>query len=314
MTAEGTRAADDVAAPAGPPVPAVAAPRPTPAPPVVEDDRVTVVVMSRNRRDDLLASLPRHRARVVYVDNGSDDGSPDAAARTRPDADVVRLRRNVGSLARTVGVERATTPFVAFADDDSWWAPGALRRAADVLAEHPSVAVAVARVLVGPEEDEDPIVPELRASPLDATGLPGPRLLGFMACAALVRREAVLAVGGFDDAVRFPGEEEPLVLRLAAHGHAAVFCEDVVVHHHPSTSRHAPRHRAAAVARSAVATALLLRPWRVVAARARAAWRTGGPRALPSARQAWSALRRRQGLPASVERDVALLEGARRDG
>ncbi|WP_069387258.1 glycosyltransferase family 2 protein [Cellulosimicrobium cellulans] len=276
--------------------------------PVVEDERVTVVVMSKDRREDLRASLPRHRARVVYVDNGSTDGSPGAVADMRPDADVVRLPQNIGSLARTVGIERATTPFVAFADDDSWWAPGALRRAADVLEANPSVAVVVARVLVGPEEREDPIVPELRHSPLDATGLPGPRILGFMACAALVRRDAVLAVGGFDPAVRFPGEEEPLALRLAAREQAIVYLDDVVVHHHPSPSRHAPAARAAAVARSAVATALLLRPWPVVRTRATAAWRTGRWRALPTARQAWSALRRRSTLPPSVEQDLALLD------
>ncbi|MFC8922370.1 glycosyltransferase family 2 protein [Cellulosimicrobium sp. NPDC057127] len=277
------------------------------AAPVVEDDRVTVVVMSKNRREDLLASLPRHRAPVVYVDNGSTDGSPATVADVRPDADVVELPRNVGSLARTVGIERATTPYVAFADDDSWWAPGALRRAADVLAADPSVAVVVARVLVGPEEREDPIVPALRHSPLDATGLPGPRVLGFMACAAVVRRDAVLDVGGFDTAVRFPGEEEPLALRLAAKDRAIVYRDDVVVHHHPSPSRHAPADRAAAVARSAVATALLLRPWPVVRARTAQAWRTGRLGALPTARQAWSALRRRERLPAPVERDLALL-------
>lgn len=279
------------------------------AAPAVEDERVTVVVMSKDRREDLRASLPRHRAPVVYVDNGSADGSPDVAAAVRPDADVVRLPRNLGSPARTVGLERATTPFVAFADDDSWWAPGALRRAADVLAAHPSVAVVVARVLVGPEEREDPMSGALRGSPLDAGGLPGPRVLGFMACAAVVRRDAVLAAGGFDPAVRFPGEEEPLALRLAARGQAIVYLDDAVVHHHPSPSRHAPAERAAAVARSAVAAALLLRPWPVVRARAAGAWRTGRLRALPTARQAWSALRRRTPLPASVERDLALLAG-----
>ena len=36
---------------------------------------VTVVVASRNRRTDLLASLPRHEAPVVLVDNASTDGT-----------------------------------------------------------------------------------------------------------------------------------------------------------------------------------------------------------------------------------------------
>ena len=40
-------------------------------------------------------------------------------------------------------------------------------------------------------------------------GLPGPRVLGFVACGAVVRREAVLAVGGFDRPLRHRRRGEP---------------------------------------------------------------------------------------------------------
>lgn len=277
----------------------------------VEDARVTVVVMSRDRRDDLAASMRRHRAPVVFVDNASADGSPEVVRRVRPDAHVVRLRENRGAVARTVGVREAATPYVAFADDDSWWAPGALRAAADLLDAHPQVAVVQARILVGPEEREDSFMAVLRDSPLEQGPLPGPRLLGFVACGAVVRRTAFLDAGGFDPAVPFPGEEEVLTLRLAALGRAVVYADHVVAHHHPATSRHSPDARRRAVARSTLTSALLLRPWRVVGARLRASLRLGGPRdlpaALPTPRQAVSALRRRRRLPAAVERDLRLV-------
>ncbi|PZR55568.1 glycosyltransferase family 2 protein [Xylanimonas oleitrophica] len=267
--------------------------------------------MSRDRRADLAASMPRHRAPVVYVDNGSSDGSPETVGGVRPDARVVRLPANVGAPARTVGVRAAGTPYVAFADDDSWWAPGALRTAAELLDAHPQVAVVQARILVGPEEREDPLTAQLRASPLAADGLPGPRLLGFVACGAVVRRTDFLAAGGFDPAVPFPGEEEVLTLRLAASGRALVYADHLVAHHHPSPSRHSPAARRRAVARSALTSALLLRPWRVVAARSVVSVRAGGVRhlraALPTARQALSALRRRRRLPAGVEQDLRLV-------
>lgn len=174
----------------------------------VEDARVTVVVMSRNRRRELLASLSRHRAPVVYVDNASTDGSVEAVRAAHPDVDVVELDRNAGAYARTVGVRRARTPFVAFADDDSWWAPGALALAADALSAHPRVGVVTARILVGADQRLDPVSVEMARSPLrpPAGGGPGPSLLGFVACATMVRTEAFLAVGGFDPVVRFPGE------------------------------------------------------------------------------------------------------------
>jgi GT2 family glycosyltransferase len=280
--------------------------------PEVEDARVTVVVMSRDRRDDLAASMRRHRAPVVFVDNASADGSPEVVRRVRPDARVVRLRENRGAVARNVGVREAATPYVAFADDDSWWAPGALRAAADLLDARPQVAVVQARILVGPQDREDSFMAALRDSPLEQGSLPGPRLLGFVACGAVVRRTAFLDAGGFDPAVPFPGEEEVLTLRLAALGRAVVYADHLVAHHHPATSsRHSPDARRCAVARSTLTSALLLRPWRVVGARLRASLRAGGRRhlaaALPTARQAVSALRRRRRLPAAVERDLRLV-------
>src|SRR5690606_28599641 len=107
----------------------------------VEDPRVTVVVASRNRREELLSTLGRHRAPVVLVDNGSTDGTVEAVRREHPQVEVVSLPRNVGAQARSIGVDRATTPFVAFADDDSWWSPGALAHGATVLSTHSGVAL-----------------------------------------------------------------------------------------------------------------------------------------------------------------------------
>jgi len=274
---------------------------------VVEDDRVTVVVMSRDRRDALLASLAHHRAPVVLVDNGSTDGTVAAVRAAFPDVDVVALDRNLGAVARTLGVRRARTPFVAFADDDSWWAPGALRTAADVLASVPSAAVAHGRVLLGAEERPDPFDAVLAASAVPPPpGVERRALVGFMACASMVRAEAFLAVGGFDPVVRFPGEEERVALDLVAAGWALLYVPEALVHHHPSPVRHGPDERAAAVVRSAVLTAVMRLPWRQVVGRVlRAARSAPGRRglraAVPDLVAAW---RRRSVTPAAVRRLV----------
>src|SRR4051812_38364773 len=94
---------------------------------------VTVVVVSRNRRSELLETLGRHPPPVILVDNGSTDGTADAVERAHPAVQVVRLADNQGATARNLGVALATTPYVAFADDDSWWEPGALDAAAEIL-------------------------------------------------------------------------------------------------------------------------------------------------------------------------------------
>lgn len=270
----------------------------------IEDERVTVVVASRDRREDLLASLPHHRARVIYVDNGSTDGSPEAVTAAFPDVEVIRLPHNVGAVARTIGVRAARTPFVAFADDDSWWAPGALRTAADALADHGRLGLVCARILIGADERPDPVSAEMAASPLPrADDVPGAPLLGFVACAAMVRTDAFLAAGGFDDVVRFPGEEERLALDLATAGWAMSYLEDAVIHHYPSPRRHAPEERQRAIARAATLTALMRLPWRTVVAELRR-WvrRSPADRAgvLAGLREAPAALRHRRATPADV--------------
>jgi GT2 family glycosyltransferase len=269
---------------------------------------LTVVVASQNRRVDLLASLPRHEAPVVLVDNASTDGTVDAVRAAHPDVDVLALPRNEGAHGRTRGVARAGTPFVAFADDDSWWAPGDLARAVEIMRAHPRLAVLNARILVGPEQRLDTVCTELAGSPLGtAPDLPGPSLLGFVACGALIRTEAFEAVGGFDTVVRFPGEEERLALDLAAAGWGLAYVDSVTVHHHPSTSRQEPGRRQAGIWRSRLLTAVMRLPVRDVAAVLRAAVRIGRPgregllRALPDLP---AALRRRRLVPQQVRHDL----------
>ena len=272
-------------------------------------ERVCVVVATRDRLPDLLRSLPHHDAPVILVDNGSSDGTPEEVRRRFPHVEVVELGDNRGAGARNVGVDMARAPYVAFADDDSWWAPGSLDRAADALDRHPALAVVTARVLIGPEQRLDPLSEQMAVSPLPSAE-PGPSVLGFLACAAVIRRDAFSAVGGFDDVVFFCGEEERVALDLASAGWQLAYLEDVVVHHHPSPSRD-PRGREVLSLRNALLTALMRRPWRVVATQCLATWRRGhvGRKAvwsaLPRVRRA---LERRERLPQPVEAARALLD------
>jgi GT2 family glycosyltransferase len=162
----------------------------------------------------------------------------DAVRARHPDVHTIGLSDNRGGAARNVGVRHAGSPYVAFSDDDSWWAPEALTRAIAILDGNPRLGLVAARVLVGAEEMPDPACAEMAASPLTGDpDLPGKPVLGFIACGAVVRSDAFLDAGGFDARLGVGGEEELLAVDLARAGWALCYVDDVVAHHFPSPVR-----------------------------------------------------------------------------
>jgi GT2 family glycosyltransferase len=201
--------------------------------------RVSVVLLTYNcghRLDPILDRLLDLGIPLIAVDNASADDTVEVLRR-RPEIEVIALDRNIGAAARTIGIEQAETPYVACCDDDGWYEADGLIRAADLLDESPKLALVNARILVGAEERLDPISAEMAQSPLeDRAGIPGGVLIGFMAGAVVVRRDAILGVGGYHPRFFIGGEEETLALPLLKAGWELRYRPDVVMHHLPSTA------------------------------------------------------------------------------
>ncbi|MFI1423056.1 glycosyltransferase family 2 protein [Streptomyces sp. NPDC020731] len=281
---------------------------------------VGIVIATRDRSASLARTLGRlldlpERPEILVVDNASTDDTRARLARDFPTVQVLSLPFNRGALARTDGVRRLRTPYVAFSDDDSWWAPGALELTAKLMDTHPRLGLVSAATLVGPAEEPDPLNEVLGASPLGpARDLPGTQVLGFLACASVVRREAYLDAGGFHPLLFFGGEETLLAYDLAARGWGVTHCPDLVAHHHPDP---APRNgRPAVQRRNELLTAWLRRP--VPHALAGTRDLAADARRDPTARQALrqtltrlpAALRARHPLPPHLERAARTLDGA----
>ncbi|WP_280258212.1 glycosyltransferase family 2 protein [Nocardia wallacei] len=284
-----------------------------------------MVIATRNRADELATTLDRlaeadPQPPVVVVDNASDDHTVRAATgfRRRFRAlEVLELPGNEGAVARNHGAVRADTPFVAFCDDDAWWAPGALPTAERLFDRHPELGLLAGRTLVGPEQREDPVNRLMHESPLGTDpGAPGPSVLGFLAGAAIVRREPFLAAGGFSPVLHFAGEETLLAYDLAAAGWLLCYSPDVVSRHMPSARRMPSRARRDLEKRNAVLTTLMRRPAReCVRELAAVGWSavrhpSSAQVALGVAARLPRALRERRRLPGHVESQIALL----RDG
>jgi GT2 family glycosyltransferase len=285
------------------------------------EPRVTVVVLTRDHADAVcgtvahLLELPE-RPPVIVVDNASSDGTSRVLRARYPNLTVLSLARNIGSAGRNAGARRATTPYVAFSDDDTWWEPGALGRAAAMLDAVPRLALVTGRVLVAPDYHEAPMCGRMALSPLPRErDLPGCTLLEFLAGATVARREALMDVGGFDPHFLAGGEERLLAVDLAARGWAIAYVPELLALQHPAPAGDG-MERCWMEIRNQLWFAWLRRPAAVAlketlrvarAARTDVFSRRALREALAEVGWVWH---RRAVVPAHVERQLQLLEQA----
>jgi glycosyltransferase involved in cell wall biosynthesis len=127
-----------------------------------------------------------------------DDGSTDDSARVAQSYSEVRYfwQENGGiSAARNRGIDAITGDFVAFLDSDDLWSSEKLQRQIEAFAATPDLDVVFGwvRQFISPDID-DAIKAQLYCPPEP--------MAGYHAGAMLVRREALLRVGGFDPQYR----------------------------------------------------------------------------------------------------------------
>src|SRR5690606_10649249 len=193
-----------------------------------KEGRVSIIVISHNRRRQLLrtlaslCSLPGKQP-IIVVDNGSLDGTAAAVAAQFPSILLIRSRRDLGAAARNIGVAYVHTPYIAFCDDDTQWEVGALDRAVSILDAAPSVAVLNPCVQIGPGRQPSPVCEAMARSPLLQDHLPGPQLLDFMAGACVIRTRAFYDVGGYWPPFFKGGEEALMALDLVERGWHIVY-------------------------------------------------------------------------------------------
>lgn len=261
-----------------------------------------------------LRALPE-QPEIVVVDNGSADGTPEHVRAMFPGVRVVALGENLGAAGRNAGVAAVSAPYVAFAEDDSWYEPGALARAADVLDRHPDVALINAHVRVGAERRPEPLHADMVGTAVaERPGVPGHPILSFLEGASIVRRDAFLAAGGFDPRLRVGGPEEHLAADLLAAGWRLRYVPAIGARHVPDHGAPSPLVRRLGL-RNTLWFACSRRPPRRAVAwmlhvlrdsppnRATALGLLGFARRLPGL------LHERRPLPAHVEADMALLDG-----
>lgn len=164
-------------------------------------------------------------AEVLIVDNGSSDGSAQAAARAWPGAQILRVRRNLGPAAKQLALERARFPLIAALDDDCAPAPWTWDQMARRFDADPSLACAGWGVCLSDGRWECAALPR---APVGA--------------AVAFRRDALLAAGGYSLRLFMQAEEYDILFRLtAANSRCAVFHDMPALHRKSPLARSGPR-------------------------------------------------------------------------
>jgi glycosyltransferase involved in cell wall biosynthesis len=151
---------------------------------------------------------------IVVVDDGSSDGSADLASQLLadvPTASVIRLVLNEGpATARNAGVNRLSTPLVAFLDADDFWHPNHL---ASLLAYLDKNVMLVSGIPDGPGSGSCIVPSECNEYELRDLIATNP----INQSAVLVRRADLVASGGYAPSARY-AEDFDLWARLLLGG------------------------------------------------------------------------------------------------
>jgi GT2 family glycosyltransferase len=222
--------------------------------------RVSAVVVSYNTRDDVLrclGSLERDAGmplEVLVVDNGSEDDSVDAVRREFPSVLLLDNGENLGfARAANRGLRAARAPYALILNSDAEVLPGALEAMVSILDERPGVGAVGPRTLgsdgtpqvsfgpaLGPlaEWRQRRLVRGVRnrrpetLREVEQRGRSESEPDWVSGACLLARREALEAVGLFDEGFFLYEEDVDLCLRLRRAGWRIVYTPAATVVHH----------------------------------------------------------------------------------
>jgi GT2 family glycosyltransferase len=216
---------------------------------------VTVIIPNWNGRRwlpaclDAIADQTQAPAEVIVVDNGSHDGSCEYLTAAHPEVRVIPLGHNTGfAHAANRGIAAATSPFVALINTDVVLGRDWVERSVHAIADEERAAAVATKMLQleNPAEVYDAGDILRRDGACEQRGRFGrddgsydeaEEIFGACAGAALYRRDAVLAVGGFDERFFAYLEDVDLALRLRLAGWHCRYEPALALHAGESSSR-----------------------------------------------------------------------------
>lgn len=204
--------------------------------------QVSVIIAARGRptatraciQSLLVLDYPADRIEIIVVDDASEQ--PLASALAGLPIRLIRLDCNLGqSAARNLAAAEAEGEVLAFIDNDCVADPGWLRTLVPYL-EDPALAIVGGRVIAPPPTGRITAFEAVR-SPLDMGAIASPvgpdEAVAYLpTCNFIVRRDTLLAVGGFTAKMRL-GEDVDFTWRVLRSGAGACYVPaGQITHYH----------------------------------------------------------------------------------
>lgn len=189
---------------------------------------------------------------IIVVDDGSTDRTVECVRRYGSPKIRLICRANGGSAsARNAGIRAASGELVAFLDADDLWAPEKTAKQVERLEEAQASLVYCGKTWIGengqalPNRDPQTSYPEGDVLPDLIRG----NYITSTSC-VLARREALMELGGFDEAEDVKGaEDHELWLRMALEHRMAAVPEELVLYrrHEGNITNNRPKYYTSAV-------------------------------------------------------------------
>lgn len=199
--------------------------------------QATVVVVTRNRREELTRALASCAAQsgdveVIVIDDASTDGTAEAVESTHPDARIVRFDERRGYITcRNHAFTLARGDVVFSLDDDAGFADS--ETVSQTLADFTDERIGAVALSVadnGTPMNGPPAPP--------GSEIVVPRFIG---AGFAIRKSCFRAAGGFPELLVHQGEEALLCLRLLALGYVVKLGTALPIDHRPSSARDVAR-------------------------------------------------------------------------
>jgi len=180
---------------------------------------------------------------VVFLDNGSTDGSYEYAREKYPNFKFVRNAENLGGIGKNEAIKICEGEIIVFLDNDTIVDPNWLNEPSKLF-ENPKIGIVQSNLRLL----ENPKIPDSIGHSISAIGLPVENyfimdepghpipIFGAKGAAFFIRRELFEELGGFDEDYFFYFEETDLCWRARLLGYEVYFSPNSVVLHKGSGS------------------------------------------------------------------------------